>query len=89
MVRMATAEAAAAAAHEDARLVPLTIEHYCPAALPGYEVVFPRMTPKRVTPPLGRTTSNDLSSRSICQADGPTSSCVSSDEWPLLDNRLR
>lgn len=40
MVRMATAEAAAAAAHEDARLVPLTIEHYCPVALPAYEVVF-------------------------------------------------
>lgn len=37
---MATAEAAAAAAHEDARLVPLTIEHYHPAALPMYEVVF-------------------------------------------------
>ncbi|MGH9153733.1 MAG: BsuBI/PstI family type II restriction endonuclease [Acidimicrobiales bacterium] len=40
LARMATAEAAAAAAHEDARLVPLTIEHYCPAALADYEVVF-------------------------------------------------
>lgn len=38
--RMATAEAAAAAAHQDDRLVPLTIEHYCPAVLPDYEVVF-------------------------------------------------
>jgi len=40
LARMATAEAAAAASHEDARLVPLTIEHYCPAALADYEVVF-------------------------------------------------
>ena len=40
LIRMATAEAAAAAAHEDSRLVPLTIDHYCPAALPGYEVIF-------------------------------------------------
>lgn len=40
LLRMATAEAAAGAAHEDARLVPLTIEHYCPVALSGYEVVF-------------------------------------------------
>jgi hypothetical protein len=40
LIRMATAEAAAAAAHEDARLVPLTIEHYCPAALASYDVIF-------------------------------------------------
>lgn len=40
IVRMATAEAAAAAAHEDVRLVPLTIEHYCSAALDDYDVVF-------------------------------------------------
>jgi BsuBI/PstI restriction endonuclease domain len=40
LLRMATAEAAAAASHEDARLVPLTIEHYCPVALSSYEVVF-------------------------------------------------
>jgi hypothetical protein len=40
MVRLATAEASAAAAHQDERLVPLTIEHYCPVALPRYEVVF-------------------------------------------------
>lgn len=40
MTRLAAAEAAAAAAHEDERLVKLTIEHYCPAALAGYEVVF-------------------------------------------------
>lgn len=40
LVRMATAEAAAAAAHDGARLVPLTVEHYCPAALASYEVVF-------------------------------------------------
>lgn len=40
MLRMATAEAAAAASHQDARLVPLTIDHYCSAALPDYQVVF-------------------------------------------------
>ena len=40
MLRLAAAEAAAAAAHQDQRLVPLTIEHYCPAALADYEVVF-------------------------------------------------
>lgn len=40
LVRLATSEAAAAAAHEDSRLVPLTIEHYCPVALEEYEVVF-------------------------------------------------
>lgn len=38
--RMATAEAAAAAAHEDSRLVPLTIQHYCPPVLPDFEVIF-------------------------------------------------
>lgn len=40
MTRLATAEAAAAAAHEDERLVMLTIETYCQAALGKYEVVF-------------------------------------------------
>lgn len=40
LVRLATAEAAAAATHQDERLVPLTIEHYCPVALAEFEVVF-------------------------------------------------
>lgn len=40
MARLATAEASAAAAHQGERLVPLTIEHYCPIALAGYELVF-------------------------------------------------
>jgi hypothetical protein len=40
LVRLATAEAVAAAAHEDTRLVPLTLKHYCPVALNDYEVVF-------------------------------------------------
>lgn len=40
MTRLAAAEAAAAAAHEDDRLVPLTIDTYCAMALADYEVVF-------------------------------------------------
>lgn len=40
ITRMAAAEASAAAAHEDERLVTLTIETYCATAFPGYEVVF-------------------------------------------------
>lgn len=40
MTRLAAAEGAAAAAHEDERLVPLTIDTYCATALAGYEVVF-------------------------------------------------
>lgn len=37
---MATAQAAAAATHADLRLVPLTVDLYCTAALPSYTVVF-------------------------------------------------
>lgn len=40
LARLATAEAAAAAANADDRLVPLTVAHYCANALPDYEVVF-------------------------------------------------
>lgn len=39
-LRVASAEAAAAAAHQGERLVKLTIETYCSTAVAGYEVVF-------------------------------------------------